>query len=137
MAILPRFFNLQVTNHGVTRLQQSLKAPALCAQVVFKTTPCAAGTQCLCEEQITKIALLLASIFLMLKVVKNTLLEIMQLQLQDNTKARVINKNLDNSYRKRGNRKKIRSQIAIYQCQILLVLCPLLIGQTKKWLDLM
>lgn len=40
--------------------------------------------------------------------------DILELQWQDNTKARVIDAEQKNDYRKRGNRRKIRSQIAIY-----------------------
>jgi len=39
---------------------------------------------------------------------------ILELQWQDNTKARIIDAEQKNQYRKRGNRKKIRSQLAVY-----------------------
>jgi len=39
---------------------------------------------------------------------------IMELQWRDTTKARVIDKDQQNHYRRRGNRKKVRSQMAIY-----------------------
>ncbi len=47
---------------------------------------------------------------------KSHILNILNLQLSDNMKARVINREQDNQYVKRGkNSKKIRSQIAIYE----------------------
>ncbi|RUO33768.1 polyphosphate kinase 1 [Aliidiomarina soli] len=39
---------------------------------------------------------------------------IIELQWQDNTKARIIDADQTNQYRKRGNKKKVRSQLAIY-----------------------
>ena len=42
-------------------------------------------------------------------------MDILSLQFNDNTKARVINKEQSNPYRNRGNKRKVRSQIAIYQ----------------------
>ncbi|SDJ03487.1 polyphosphate kinase [Ferrimonas sediminum] len=45
---------------------------------------------------------------------KQLILDILDLQFKDTTKARVLDKQQRNHYVKRGNRKKIRSQIAIY-----------------------
>ncbi|MBY6186220.1 polyphosphate kinase 1 [Marinobacter hydrocarbonoclasticus] len=45
---------------------------------------------------------------------KRQILDILAIQWQDTTKARVINRMQDNDYVARGNRKKVRSQIAIY-----------------------
>jgi len=42
-------------------------------------------------------------------------MDILSLQFNDNTKARIINKEQSNPYRNRGNKRKVRSQIAIYQ----------------------
>lgn len=46
---------------------------------------------------------------------KQMIMDILSLQFNDNTKARVINKEQSNPYRNRGNKRKVRSQIAIYQ----------------------
>ena len=46
---------------------------------------------------------------------KNHILNILNIQLNDNMKARIINKEQDNQYVQRGNHRKIRSQIAIYE----------------------
>ncbi|WP_421181632.1 polyphosphate kinase 1 [Aeromonas enteropelogenes] len=45
---------------------------------------------------------------------KQRILDILELQLSDTCKARVINADQKNEYVKRGNRRKIRSQVAIY-----------------------
>ncbi|MBQ4849412.1 polyphosphate kinase 1 [Pseudoalteromonas sp. MMG012] len=45
---------------------------------------------------------------------KNVIIEILELQLRDRCKARVIDKEQKNLYVRRGNSKKIRSQLAIY-----------------------
>jgi len=42
-------------------------------------------------------------------------MDILSLQFNDNTKARIINKEQSNPYRNAGNKRKVRSQIAIYQ----------------------
>ncbi|MDF0535401.1 polyphosphate kinase 1 [Shewanella sp. A32] len=46
---------------------------------------------------------------------KKMLMDILTIQFSDNTKARIINKDQSNPYRERGNRRKVRSQIAVYQ----------------------
>lgn len=46
---------------------------------------------------------------------KQMIIDILQLQLGDNTKARIINQDQSNPYRGRGNKRKVRSQIAIHQ----------------------
>lgn len=45
---------------------------------------------------------------------KKRIIDIINLQFTDTVKARVIDKEMSNRYVKRGNRKKIRSQLAIY-----------------------
>ncbi|MFM4704403.1 polyphosphate kinase 1 [Aeromonas bivalvium] len=45
---------------------------------------------------------------------KQRILDILDLQLSDTCKARVIDAEQQNEYMKRGNRRKIRSQVAIY-----------------------
>ncbi|HHQ4566639.1 polyphosphate kinase 1 [Aeromonas hydrophila] len=45
---------------------------------------------------------------------KQRILDILELQLSDTCKARVIDADQKNDYVKRGNRRKIRSQVAIY-----------------------
>ncbi len=45
---------------------------------------------------------------------KQQLLNILELQWSDNTKARDIDKEQRNPYRARGNKRKVRSQVAIY-----------------------
>ena len=45
---------------------------------------------------------------------KKRILHILDLHFKDTTKARVLNQSQSNRYVPRGNRKKIRSQIAIY-----------------------
>lgn len=46
---------------------------------------------------------------------KQQIIDILNIQLSDTTKARVIDSEQSNKYVKRGRRKKIRSQIAIYE----------------------
>ena len=46
---------------------------------------------------------------------KQRILHTLDLHFRDNTKARIINDIQDNQYVKRGNRKKLRSQAAIYE----------------------
>lgn len=48
-------------------------------------------------------------------VLKQRIIDIMEIQWTDTTKARIIDKEQSNHYKPRGNRRKIRSQIAIYQ----------------------
>jgi polyphosphate kinase len=45
---------------------------------------------------------------------KQLIIDILELQFKDRSKARIIDSEQKNSYVRRGNRKKIRSQIAIY-----------------------
>lgn len=45
---------------------------------------------------------------------KSMVLTILKLQFQDTVKNRIINKDLNNRYVERGNRRKIRAQFAIY-----------------------
>ncbi|MNV43181.1 Polyphosphate kinase [compost metagenome] len=45
---------------------------------------------------------------------KQQILDIIELQLSDTVKARYIDKELSNRYVQRGNRRKVRSQLAIY-----------------------
>ena len=45
---------------------------------------------------------------------KQLIIDILELQFKDRAKARIIDSEQKNSYVRRGNRKKIRSQIAIY-----------------------
>ncbi|HHQ4731506.1 polyphosphate kinase 1 [Aeromonas veronii] len=45
---------------------------------------------------------------------KHRIMDILELQLSDTCKARVIDADQQNEYVKRGNRRKIRSQVAIY-----------------------
>lgn len=45
---------------------------------------------------------------------KQRILDIIELQLSDTVKARYIDKELSNRYVQRGNRRKVRSQLAIY-----------------------
>lgn len=47
-------------------------------------------------------------------VLKQRILDILDLQLNDTVKARIIDKELNNHYVERGNRRKVRSQMAIY-----------------------
>lgn len=46
---------------------------------------------------------------------KKQIIDILHIQLQDTLKARVIDKHQTNKYVRRGNRKKLRSQVEIYQ----------------------
>ncbi|MBV7298990.1 polyphosphate kinase 1 [Enterovibrio paralichthyis] len=46
---------------------------------------------------------------------KQRIMDILELQFADRAKARVLDKDMTNEYVKRGNRKKVRSQIAIYE----------------------
>ncbi len=46
--------------------------------------------------------------------VKSQILEIINILFSDTMKMRIINKELNNSYRPRGNRRKVRAQLAIY-----------------------
>ncbi|QDE31610.1 polyphosphate kinase 1 [Shewanella polaris] len=46
---------------------------------------------------------------------KKMVMDILQIQFSDNTKARMINQYQDNQYKPRGNKRKVRSQIAIHQ----------------------
>lgn len=46
---------------------------------------------------------------------KRRIIDILELQFRDTTKARIIDAEQTNQYVKRGNRKKIRSQVAIYE----------------------
>ena len=48
------------------------------------------------------------------QALKMRIIDIINLQLADNTKARIINDSQNNQYVKRGNSKEIRSQLAIY-----------------------
>ncbi|MEX1222354.1 MAG: polyphosphate kinase 1 [Idiomarina sp.] len=45
---------------------------------------------------------------------KDQIKSILEIHWRDNTKARIIDANQSNSYKKRGNKKKVRSQLAIY-----------------------
>ena len=45
---------------------------------------------------------------------KTKIIDILNIQLSDTVKARIIDKEMSNKYVPRGNRRKIRSQIAIY-----------------------
>ncbi|WP_299015675.1 polyphosphate kinase 1 [uncultured Photobacterium sp.] len=47
-------------------------------------------------------------------VLKKKIIDILNIQLTDTVKARVIDKDMSNQYVPRGNRRKIRSQIATY-----------------------
>lgn len=48
-------------------------------------------------------------------LIKTLLMDILALQFADNTKARIINKEQSNPYKSRGNKRKVRSQMAVYQ----------------------
>ncbi len=48
------------------------------------------------------------------KRLKERILNILNIQFEDNMKARIIDKHQENKYVNRGNKKKVRSQIAIY-----------------------
>ncbi|WP_434359031.1 polyphosphate kinase 1 [Parasalinivibrio latis] len=45
---------------------------------------------------------------------KKRIIDILELQFHDRAKARVLDKDLSNAYVKRGNRKKVRAQVAIF-----------------------
>ena len=45
---------------------------------------------------------------------KQRIIRILELQWSDTTKARIIDKEQSNIYKPRGNKRKIRSQFAIY-----------------------
>lgn len=45
---------------------------------------------------------------------KDRIMDILEIQFSDRTKARIIDKEMSNTYVKRGNKKKIRSQIETY-----------------------
>jgi len=49
------------------------------------------------------------------KEIQNELWDILQIQLKDNCKARIISKDSSNVYRETGSKKKVRSQFEIYQ----------------------
>lgn len=49
------------------------------------------------------------------KQLKQMVIAILSLQFKDNTKSRVINQQHDNRYNPRGNKRKLRSQVAIHQ----------------------
>ena len=46
---------------------------------------------------------------------KQRVLDILELLFNDTVKARVIDKELSNRYVPRGNRRKVRAQLAIYE----------------------
>ena len=46
---------------------------------------------------------------------KKRILDILEIQWKDTTKARIIDQAMSNTYVRRGNRKKLRSQIAIHE----------------------
>jgi polyphosphate kinase len=46
---------------------------------------------------------------------KQRIIDMLEIQFNDTTKARVIDADQRNSYVPRGNRRKIRSQISIYE----------------------
>lgn len=46
--------------------------------------------------------------------IKQRILDIIAIQLSDTVKARIVDKELSNHYVQRGNRRKVRSQLAIY-----------------------
>jgi len=46
--------------------------------------------------------------------VKQRILDIIAILFSDTVKARIVDKELSNRYVPRGNRKKVRSQLAIY-----------------------
>jgi len=49
------------------------------------------------------------------ETLKHRILHTLELHFRDTTKARILDKNQTNTYVARGNRKKIRSQMAIYE----------------------
>ncbi|WP_428676846.1 polyphosphate kinase 1 [Photobacterium sanguinicancri] len=46
---------------------------------------------------------------------KKKIIDILQIQLTDTVKARILDKDMSNQYVTRGNRRKVRSQMAIYE----------------------
>ncbi len=46
--------------------------------------------------------------------IRQRILDIIAIQLSDTVKARIVDKELSNHYVQRGNRRKVRSQLAIY-----------------------
>lgn len=48
------------------------------------------------------------------QTLKQRIIDIINIQLSDNTKARIINESQNNQYVKRGNKQAVRSQLAIY-----------------------
>ena len=48
-------------------------------------------------------------------ILAKRIIDILELQFKDTMKARIIDKNQSNNYVKRGNKKKLRSQLEIYQ----------------------
>ncbi|NNL56673.1 MAG: polyphosphate kinase 1 [Pseudomonadales bacterium] len=48
------------------------------------------------------------------ETLKNQIVDIFNLQWSDNTKARIIDREQANNYKSRGNKRKVRSQIEIY-----------------------
>lgn len=46
---------------------------------------------------------------------KKKIIDILQIQLTDTVKARILDKDMSNQYVARGNRRKVRSQMAIYE----------------------
>ena len=46
---------------------------------------------------------------------KQMLIDLLHIQLTDNTKSRIINQEQSNPYRRRKNKRKVRSQVDIYQ----------------------
>jgi len=48
-------------------------------------------------------------------VLKQRIIDIIELQCLDNTKARIIDKKQVNTYKSRGNKRKMRSQVATYE----------------------
>lgn len=46
--------------------------------------------------------------------IEEKIIDILNIQLTDTVKARILDKAMSNQYVPRGNRRKIRSQIAIY-----------------------
>ncbi len=46
---------------------------------------------------------------------KQRVLDLLAIQFSDTVKARIIDKELSNRYVPRGNRRKVRAQVAIYE----------------------
>ena len=46
---------------------------------------------------------------------KQRILDILEIQFNDTVKARYLDKDLTNSYVPRGNKRKIRAQLAVYE----------------------